>query len=310
MNAYSGRLGSNGSPASPRVSIGIPVYNAARTLPTTLRSVFAQTLTDWELILVDDGSTDDSVAIMQSVCDPRVRVYVDGERRTVAPRLNQIAGLARAPFLARMDADDLMHPKRLETQLAFLYAHPEVDVVGTSVYSIDSAYCIQGRRGSGSRERSEFSVGLYGAMMHPTVLGKTDWFLANPYDESRYAARCEDAELWLRTWGKSRFHVLGQPLLFYMEDSTRVMHKLRTSNLCKLRIMFCGNSPVRKKPLHLRLAIAGVIAAKLSFYELCALVGQTDYLVKRRNRALGARELKEAQAILDYVLSVPIPGLG
>ena len=307
---FNHRSGSNFSPVSPRVSIGIPVYTAARTLPATLRSVFAQTVSDWELILVDDGSTDDSLAIMQSIRDPRVRVYADGEQRTLAPRLNQIARLARAPFLARMDADDLMHPTRLEAQLAFLSAHPEVDVVGSSAYSIDGGYRIQGRRISSPAEMSDFSVGLRGAMMHMTALGKTAWFLANPYDESPHAARCEDAELWFRTWRYSRFHVLAQPLVFYMEDTTHVVQKLRTSNLCKLRMMFLGNSPVRKKPLRLRLAIAGVIGAKMTVYELCALVGRADYLVKRRNRPLDASELAEAQAVLEHVLSVPVPGLG
>lgn len=294
----------------PMVTIGIPVYNAARTLPATLRSVFAQTVSDWELILVDDGSTDGSLAIMHAIRDPRVRIYADGTRCTLAPRLNQIARLARAPYLARLDADDLMHPERLEKQLAFLEAHPDVDVVGSSAYSIDGNYQIRGRRPERSRVGlSDFSVGMYGAMMQGTVMGKTAWFLANPCDESRYAVRCEDAELWFRTWKHSGFRVLPEPLMFLIEDVGRVMPKLRSSNLCKLRVMFRGQSPVRRKPLRLRLALAAVILAKMAVYECVAVAGREDYLIKRRNRLLAPDELAEAQAVLEYILSFPVPGL-
>ena len=104
----------------PPISIGIPFFNAERFLLDSIRSVFAQTHQDWELILVDDGSTDRSLEIAQSIADPRVSVYSDGKNKKLAARLNQIHTLAKFDFIARMDADDLMATDRIRRQLTFL----------------------------------------------------------------------------------------------------------------------------------------------------------------------------------------------
>lgn len=293
----------------PRVTVAIPVYNAAHTLPLTLRSVFAQTLTDWELILVDDGSTDGSVEIMRAIRDDRVRVFVDGANKTQASRHNEATRAAAAPFIARLDSDDIMHPERLRRQLEFLDAHPEVHVVGTAAYSVDGARAITGRRDVGALPTSEFQVGLRGLFMHPTVMGTREWFLENLYDESSYAKRCEDAELWFRTFSHSCFALLEQPLLFYTEETGNVMKKLRSSNRGRLRIMFRGNGQVRKKGLGLRLGLAAAISLKMAYYELCWAAGVRDYLVRKRNHPLQPHENDEARAILERVARCPVPGL-
>ena len=131
----------------PLVAVGIPFRNAEKTLEDAIRSVFAQTVQEWELFLVDDGSTDRSLEIAHAVRDPRVNVVSDGCKRTLAPRLNQISWLASAPLLARMDADDLMHPARLERQVAYLEKKPEVDVVGSAVVSVDATLRPRGKGG-------------------------------------------------------------------------------------------------------------------------------------------------------------------
>jgi hypothetical protein len=102
------------------ITVGLPFWNNERTLEAAIRSVQAQTIPDWVLLVVNDGSRDDSAAIVRSFRDPRIRLVDDGEHRGLVYRLNQIAALAASPFLARMDADDLMHPQRLERQLACL----------------------------------------------------------------------------------------------------------------------------------------------------------------------------------------------
>ena len=96
-----------------------------------LKSVFSQTFTDWELILVDDGSSDDSLALARSLKDPRVRVYSDGLTKRLNARLNELVSLARAPYFFRMDADDIMHPERLERQYAELVRSDSNTVIGT-----------------------------------------------------------------------------------------------------------------------------------------------------------------------------------
>ncbi|MGL5269675.1 MAG: glycosyltransferase family 2 protein, partial [Selenomonadaceae bacterium] len=115
-----------------KVSIGLPFYNDEKTLRYTIQSILLQSYTDWELILLDDGSTDGSLAIAKSIKDKRVRVVSDNENKGLAVRLNEIANLANGQYLARMDADDLMHPDRIKEQVLFLEENPEIDVVGTN----------------------------------------------------------------------------------------------------------------------------------------------------------------------------------
>src|SRR5262245_45190822 len=102
---------------NPEVTIAIPCFNAASTLPMAISSVFAQSYESWRLVIVDDGSTDQTVALAQSVVDPRVSVIADGQHLGLSRRLNQIAEACQSPFLARMDADDAMHPERMEKQI-------------------------------------------------------------------------------------------------------------------------------------------------------------------------------------------------
>ena len=106
------------------ITIGLPFYNAENYLELAIKSVFAQTYQDWELILMDDGSTDRSLEIAKSINDPRVSVYSDGKNKKLAARLNEIVRLAKYDYLARMDADDLMSTKRIETQMNILKNNP------------------------------------------------------------------------------------------------------------------------------------------------------------------------------------------
>ena len=126
------------SSTTPVLTVGLPFYNAQTTLERAIRSVFCQTFADWELILINDGSTDESASIARTVqADPRVTFIDNATNERLPRRLNQIAELARGEYLARMDADDLMHPARLRRQLEVLQSRPDVDVVGTAMFIMD-----------------------------------------------------------------------------------------------------------------------------------------------------------------------------
>src|SRR5690606_21713898 len=109
------------------VTIAIPFYNGEKYLELAIQSALAQTYTGWKLILLDDGSTDNSLAIANEYKkkDARIKVYSDGQNKNLGYRLNQIPELVDTKYLARMDADDIMHPKRIETQLRILEENPE-----------------------------------------------------------------------------------------------------------------------------------------------------------------------------------------
>src|SRR5262245_14197402 len=115
---------------TPAISVLMPIYNAGRFLPAAVESVLAQTFADFELIAIDDGSRDGSSEVLAQLAarDPRIRVFAQ-ENRGIVATLNRALELARAPLVARMDADDLSRPDRFAKQIAFLRQHPEVAAV-------------------------------------------------------------------------------------------------------------------------------------------------------------------------------------
>jgi len=121
----------------PEVSVVLPVYNGAATIDRSVRSILEQTLRDFELIIVDDGSTDETVAIVETISDPRLKL-IARPRKGVAAATNTGTRLAAAPVIARMDADDFSYAERLEKQLQQLH-DDDLDVVGCQVRILDEA---------------------------------------------------------------------------------------------------------------------------------------------------------------------------
>jgi glycosyltransferase involved in cell wall biosynthesis len=113
----------------PEITIAIPFHNEVDMLAGAIRCVFAQTVSDWELLLVDDGSTDGSRELALSVRDPRVSVLGSADQQGISRRLNEITRVARADVIARMDADDAVHPQRIERELSLLRQRPELSAV-------------------------------------------------------------------------------------------------------------------------------------------------------------------------------------
>ena len=114
----------------PSISVVLPIYNGATTLSKAIRSVLGQTFRHYELVLLDDGSTDDSLDIAKTFSDPRIRVIHDGANYGLAYRLNQGIDLAQGRYIARMDQDDICFPERLAKQFEFLESHPGIDLLG------------------------------------------------------------------------------------------------------------------------------------------------------------------------------------
>ena len=291
-----------------RATVGISFYNSERTLADAIRSVFAQTYTDWELVLVDDGSTDSSLEIAQAVDDPRVRVISDGPNRGLPARLNQIAQLAQGEYLARMDADDLMHPKRLEQQVSFLGQHPEIDVVGTGEYVMDAEDNVVGVKGRSAWHTSRSRQAVLrrqSTLMHATVMGRVEWFRRHPYDP--LFVRAEDFELWVRTTTTSHFATLQRPLYFVRTHSSFRLSKYLLSCRTNRRVLRKYGPATVGWPSTLMLIAQSYL--KGATYCIFMALGKQEILIRRRHKPITGPESRAASQAIEEIRQTPVPGL-
>ena len=202
----------------PVVSIAMPVRNCERTLKLAVGSILAQTYPSWELLLIDDGSSDGTAEIARSFQDSRIIVYSDGMARGLVARLNQAIALSRAKYFARMDGDDVAYPERLERQLAYLESHPDVDLIGAAILVFGQDGTPLGKRVVRPDHEAICSTPASGfGLAHPTYVGRLEWFRRHGYREQ--ALRCEDQDLLLRTYRCSRFANVPEILLGYREET-------------------------------------------------------------------------------------------
>ncbi len=204
---------------SPRVSIVMPVCNGERFLAETLASVQAQTMTDYELLLIDDGSTDGSLAIAEAHAahDPRVRILQLDHGGIVAAR-NRALEVARAPLIALWDGDDLCVPERLAVQLAFLDANPDVGLLSAYAWHIGESGRRAGVAEFGPVTREEF-LALRASDAPMFAVASSVVFRAG---EARAAggfrarmAPAEDADLWTRMSDRTVALILPRKLTLY-----------------------------------------------------------------------------------------------
>ena len=201
----------------PLVSIAMPIRNCEGTLAVAVQSLLNQTFPDWELLLIDDGSTDTTVAIARKFADARIRIFVDGNNLGLPARLNQAIDLTQARYLARMDGDDVAYPQRLERQVDFLLSNPDTDLVGSNVLVFDSTGRSIGKRHAPVSHSEICSKPMSGfPIAHPTYLGRVDWFRYHKYN--RQMLKAQDQELLFRTHCSSKFANVPEILLGYRED--------------------------------------------------------------------------------------------
>jgi glycosyltransferase involved in cell wall biosynthesis len=197
---------------SPRVSVLMAVHDGAPWVKDAVGSVLGQTLDDFELIVLDDGSTDATPELLSAITDRRLRV----ERRSHAGltrALNAALQLARAPIVARLDADDIALPERLARQVAFLDAHPEIGVLGSAAREIDAegrdVRVVRPPQDDGALRRALIRRN---PMVHSTVaMRRCDVEAVGGYDPRFVVA--QDYDLWIRLAAVTRLANLAEPLV-------------------------------------------------------------------------------------------------
>src|ERR1700684_611191 len=240
--------------ANPVITIAMPFYNSAATLELAIRSLLNQSYGNFELLLCDDGSDDQGLAIAHSFDDPRVICWSDGQRLRLATRLNECIDRARGRYLARMDADDIAYPDRLARQLAFLATHTEVDLCSAGAMFF-------GRHGrplwrfNPAQEHAGIARSPYRGfpLWHPLWMGRIEWFRRWRYEET--ACFAQDQELLLRSYRLSQFANLPQVLLGYRRERV-TLRKLFHYKL--LHIRFLSGHP-------------GAVSGSLQIFQLLAI---------------------------------------
>jgi glycosyltransferase involved in cell wall biosynthesis len=237
----------------PALSVLLPFRNAESTLASCLESIRVQGLTDYELLAVDDHSTDGSLPLVMACArtDPRIRI-IRPPTRGLVPALNEGLNAARSELIARMDADDLMHRERLERQHSYLRGHPEISVLGTRVEVISDGPVLAGLREyvrwqnlCVSPDEIAADIYLESPFAHPSVMFRRDSILrAGGYLQGAFP---EDYELWLRLLGRGeQMAKLPQVLLHWRDRQDRVS---RTDPRCsrpsfdRLRASYLARDP-------------------------------------------------------------------
>lgn len=195
----------------PLVSVVMPMHNAGRYLRGAAESILKQTYTHLEFIIIDDGSTDDSTAIIRSLNDPRIILHSYKEKQGLSKALNKGFELAKGEFIARMDADDISLDNRIEQQVNYMLANPGVGILGTQIIAI------------GSKARllpvthKDITWHLFNAcpFLHPSVMFRRSVVFEHRlfYDPSYDGA--EDLELWVRAAQVTRLANLDKAYVKY-----------------------------------------------------------------------------------------------
>ncbi len=281
-----------GGPA-PAVSVGMPLYDCEATLETSIRSILGQTLEDWELLLVCDPSTDRTLEIARSFHDPRVRVLADGVARGLPGSLNLAIDRGAGRHFARMDADDVAYPARLERQVRFLDEHPEVDLVGCGVVVFgDEGRVLGTRLAPGTHEAICGRPWAGFPLVHPTWMGKMEWFRAHRYRQD--LGRAEDQELLLRSHEESRFACLPEVLLGYRERSLPLGKMLGGRIVLSRAVM--RQLAARGRPLA---ALRGALeqAAKGLVDAIAVTTGLDHRLLRHRARPARPEEVRRWEEV-------------
>ncbi|MCM3630342.1 glycosyltransferase [Paenibacillus glycanilyticus] len=197
----------------PKITVLMPVYNAEKYLREAIDSILSQTFSDFELLIINDGSTDNSETLIRSYSDKRIRLINNDRNMKLVPTLNKGINLAKGEYIARMDSDDISHPHRLETQLKFMEEHQDVVVCGTKMKVMNRLLyryhtIVEPRRISNC-------LCVYNCMVHPSIMLRTNFFRENNITFDNDYLHAEDYELFQRISRENKVANINKALLYY-----------------------------------------------------------------------------------------------
>ena len=217
----------------PLVSVLFPVYNGAHYLEESIQSILNQTYYNFEIIIIDDGSTDDSSTIIQKFSDPRIRFYYNQTNQGLAETLNRAINLSKGDYLARQDQDDISLPKRFERQVEFFETHTGYGMVGTWA---KVRRCEQGNVGLIDPPTEslilKFELMFNNQFVHSSVMILKEVFKKiGLYSTNKSRQPPEDYELWYRITRQYEVSNIPEVLLVYNETPNSMTRKARDYDL-------------------------------------------------------------------------------
>lgn len=220
----------------PKVSVVMSVYNGAEYLSEAIDSILAQTFPDFELIIIDDASSDDSQAIINGYTDKRIRLLINESNLGLPASLNKGIRYAQGKYIVRMDSDDISLPDRIEKQVRFMDAHPDIAASSGNYYMIDSfgniSKNIFGR--IRSHKMNEKMLQRYALipspLVHPAAIIRKEVFDKGVAYNEKYKA-AQDYDLWLNIWEKYKLGNIKDIILKYRVHSKSISKKKKERQL-------------------------------------------------------------------------------
>ena len=223
---------------TPQVSVVMPVWNGEKYLKECIDSILNQSLSNFELIIIDDGSTDNTIPIIKAYKDKRIKL-IEKKHSGISDSLNLGIKNAKGKYIARMDADDLMYPDRLKIQVLYMESNPSVDILGTGF-----------EWGNGKAEKEYYLprtgpvllnelINIGNKLGHPTVMMKRESLLKLPGGiyESYYNG-AEDFKLWITALQENlEIHNLRTPTIYYRQHNDQVTKVNKSSGIIAKRVI-------------------------------------------------------------------------
>ncbi|RYH72789.1 glycosyltransferase [Flavobacteriaceae bacterium 144Ye] len=281
----------------PRITILMPVYNCEAFIAATLESLLQQTFSDFELLVIDDASTDATVSIIEGFDDSRIHLIVKPENTGYTHSLNRGLTMAKGDYIARMDADDIALPERLAQQVTFMDAHPEVVACGTAYQIMDTSQVVTFPT---THEAIRLRLLEQTCFAHPTVMLRTSVLRAHGLQYVVAKEPAEDYDLWIALSRVGQLANLDTVLLYYRVHDAQVSNTRRARQLASKvdsRILILSDLLPTVKATYGVLLTKVFTGAFLSYAEVDRFRTLVALLLER-NVALCAFE---ADGLCDYL---------
>ena len=219
------------------ISVLLPVFNSEKYISESIQSILNQTYTKFELLILDDCSTDKTLKIINRFKDERIKIFTSERNFGIVHQLNKGIDNSKGEFIARMDADDISYHERFNKQIEYLNLHPKIDVLGTFAEKFgDESGLIEYKYNN--PEQISFLLNFYCYLLHPTVMMRKKIFEKHKYSNKYMLA--EDYGLWCQVNNGKNLHILDEVLLKYR------LHNEQT-NKSEVRLQIQYNSVLQVK---------------------------------------------------------------